>query len=162
MTSQISTQLTAADVPTATPTDGIWTMGVGDLGPGTCEATAATATHVIDNASSPAWGTAQLPSPEGSRQVTLDRLRVSPRRLARGRKLTIRFRASTAASVRIQIHNGGKRRVKATLDADAGSNRFVWSGKSNGRPLPIGRYVIRASVPGSPGLTASFRIVGRR
>lgn len=153
---------------------GIWTTDVGDLAPGTCEGLGTGARHLIGNASSPAWGTAQLGvgkggdgkagdgNKGGSGQVKLDRLRVSPKRLPRGRKLTIRFRLSAAAPVRLEIRRGGKRRVKATLDGDAGSNRYLWSGKSKGRPLPVGRYVLRASLRGGRPLAAKFRIVGRR
>jgi len=101
--------------------------------------------------------------------IGVSNLRMSSRRVKRGRTTIIAWSAARAAdhtNVRIERRKNGRWRVAAVLvsTANAGENILRWNGRVGGKSLKPGRYRLRVQPAGSAPAeqTLRFRIVKPR
>jgi hypothetical protein len=83
-------------------------------------------------------------------------LRVNMRALA-GRGVTVRYLATRAADVRLDVRRGGKLLATVPGRARAGRNRIGWDGRIGGRRPRQGRYTLVVRAASADGQHASDR-----
>ena len=68
-----------------------------------------------------------------------------------GRRLTVRYLATTDATSTMFVRRAGKTIAKVTAPAHPGKNRIVWNGKAGTRTARPGRYKLTLRVAGPDG-----------
>ena len=104
------------------------------------------------------------PKPPGPATPKLSKLKLTPKKIYAGEKLTIRFKLNTAARVKFTLKTrppGAKGLIKVTsapkaFKAAAGPNKRKWKVPAR---LPVGTYKLTATPVGGSAKTVAFKIV---